>query len=279
MLKSNLCFPYPVLRPTSIDFKEGIIQSNINKKIIDDKYVFEVNISTNNPRVNEMLNVGDAIKAVYVESGALKYRKMFNISINDRIEIDCKEIYGKVELHPCIISNNFINNYYSADFNDDFKGLTINVNKGDLLGIGDVYEFDAILEKDILKNVSSIFAIEQANDDIMSFDYSGQQVIIYLPKEIKDNYLNLRELKKLYPLLNSIIVFPVLVKLIDICFEGDDSLDGYKWYITISNKLNQLVEDKVISTGDRDSYKIAQLLVPELQSKAIEELNNIVEEV
>ena len=42
MLKINLCFPYPVLRPTSIDFKEGIIQSNITKEIVDDKYIFHV---------------------------------------------------------------------------------------------------------------------------------------------------------------------------------------------------------------------------------------------
>lgn len=279
MLKSNLCFPYPVLRSTSIDFKEGIIQSNITKSIIDNKYVFEIKISTNNPRVNEMLNVGDAIRAVYIESGALKYRKMFNVNNNNIVEIECNEIYGKVEIQPCIISKNYISNYYSADFNDDFKGLIININKGDLLGIGDVYEFDALLEKDILKNVASIFVIDQSNDEFMNFDYVGDQVVINLPKEMKENYANLRELKKLYPLLNSVIVFPVLVKLVELYFDDDESLNEYKWYLTISKKIQELIDNKVINQNETDAYKIAQLLVPELQQKAIDEIGNIVEGV
>ena len=277
MLRNNLCFPYPVLRTTPIDFKEGILDTKIKKEIIDNNYVLTVDIDTKSHQISKCINDGLIIKAIFVESGALKYKKTFNVTNNNKVFIPCNEIYGKVEIQPCLICKQPINPYYSADFNDDFKGFEINLNKGDIIGIGDTYEFDALLEKDDIKNISSIFLIDESCDNYISYDIAGQQVVIYLPKEMKKDYELIRKIKDTYPILNSIIVFPILCELIKYCLNDEDY--DYKWYLVLNKKINELKEKKIISQSEDDPLKIAQIIVNSLQEKGLYALNKIIENI
>ncbi len=276
MLKNNLCYPYPVLRTTSIDFKESILENTIKKEIIDNNYVITVNIDTNNNQIMRYIKEKQVIKALFVESGALKYKKMFDVSENNIITIPCNQIYGKVELQACLICNQNINKYYNTDFNEDFQGFEISLKKGDLIGIGDIYEFDALLEKDNVQNITSIFLIEESHENFMSYDLGGNQVIIYLPKQLKNDYELIRKVKDTYPILNSIIVFPILSELVNFCLTEESDR---QWFLVLNKKINDLKEAKIISQYENDHFKIAQVIVDSLQEKGLFALNKIIENI
>ena len=276
MLKNNLCYPYPVLRTTSIDFKESILENTIKKEIIDNNYVITVNVDTNNNQITRYIKEKLVIKALFVESGALKYKKMFDVSENNIITIPCNQIYGKVELQACLICNQNINKYYNTDFNEDFQGFDISLKKGDLIGIGDIYEFDALLEKDNVQNITSIFLIEESHENFISYDLGGNQVIIYLPKQLKNDYELIRKVKDTYPILNSIIVFPILSELVNFCLTEESDR---QWFLVLNKKINDLKEAKIISQYENDHFKIAQVIVDSLQEKGLFALNKIIENI
>ncbi len=273
MLKNSLCYPYPILRTTSIDFKESILDTKISKEIIDNEYVLTVDVETNNNQITRFINEGFIIKALFVESGALKYKRMFNVTVDNKVRIPCDQIYGKVELQVCLICNQNIDTYYNTDFNEDFQGFNISLSKGDIIGLGDAYEFDALLEKDNIKNISSIFIINEAYENYMSYDISGDQVIIYLPKELKNEYETIRQMKDTYPILNSMIVFPVLCELVRYCL--NDETDS-QWYFVLKKKIHELIEAKIINKNENDHFKIAQIIVDSLHEKGLLALDQII---
>lgn len=278
MLKNNLCFPYPILRTESIDYKEGIISFDVEKNIVDNSYELITQFTTNNNTINTMIGAGYAKKYLLVESGALKYKKMFDITTNNRVVISSNDVYGKVEIQPCIVCNKHFNNFYSPDFYDEYKGIEINLKKGDIIGIGDVYEFDALLEKDVQNNVSSIFAIDEGTKDYIYYDDDGDQVVIYLPKNMKIDYQNNGLLTKTHSILNSIVVFPILVELVKKVIDGSDMYIENKWFITIKKKIDDLIDKNIISQNENDTYRISQYLVSSIQESALNDLRQIIDQ-
>lgn len=268
MLKSNLNYPYPMLRSESIDYRASVINSKINIETTNESYVLKVEITTNNENINNLLDKGIAKKGILIKSNAVWFRKFYFLSNDDEdIVINSKEIYGKVELLPCIISTEKIDDFFSDDFEDEYKYSKIKIEPGEFLGIGEEYCFDALLDSDIFKNTSSIFEMVSVDENNVSYDLNYDKIVIRIPKDMHQNYLNVaNSIVSPKSILNSIIVFPVLVSVLFEIKEmnsndDDEEFIDKKWYKTIMKTIESKKKENAITGLDNSGNIDNPLLV------------------
>lgn len=288
MLKSKLNYPYPMLRTESLDYKKSIISSKIEKRTTENSHILNVEITTNNEYINDLLSKGVAKKGILVKSNAVWYRKFFELNDKEEIILDAKDVYGNVDLLPCIVANERIDDFFSDDFTDAFKHVRITIEKGELIGVGKESNFDAILDSDIFKNTSSIFEFISTDQNVSSYDLEQDKIVIYIPKEIHQSYLSVaNSTASPKSVLNSILVFPVLVSVLfdmkEIDEVDDEFLKSKKWYITIIKTIEIKKQNNCIqgldSTGKIENpILVAQSLTNGLTLSSFIKLKDILEE-
>lgn len=284
MLKSNLNYPYPMLRSESVDYRTSVINSQIEITTLENSYQLDVEITTNNKNINDLLEEGKLCKGILVKSNAVWFRKFFVIT-DQPIIIDSKDIYGKVELLPCIVSNSKIENFFSDDFEEEYKYSNINIESGEFVALGEEYCFDALLDSDIFKNTSSIFELASTDQNHVYYDLDYDKIVIYIPKDMHQNYLNVaNSVVSPKSILNSIIVFPVLVSILFEIKELNDS-EYYvekKWYKTIMKTIETKKQNNAIvgldNSGNIDNpILVAQSLTNGLTNSSFVKLKEILE--
>ena len=282
MLKSNLCYPFPVLRNESIDYKQSTFIVEVNKEVNSTSHILNVNYIVNNEYIKDLIQNGFAKVGVIVKSSAVWYRKFFDITTNNKILIDAKEVYGRVYVLPCIVATKKIENFYNDDFEEEFKISTIEINAGEIIGVSEELVFDAILSNDIFKNTSSIFDIVSTKENYISYDLSQSKIVVMIPKSLHDKYRTIeRSSLKPAPILNSMIIFPVLVEVLEEMKTSFDELDeNCNWYKTIKKtidyKRNQGLMKGLDINGDiEDPYLVAQCLTNGLLLSSCDRLNDI----
>ena len=288
MLKSNLNYPYPMLRSESIDYRSSVINSKINIETTNESYKLNVEITTNDEYINNLLEKGIVKKGILVKSNAVWFRKFYLLS-NEDIIINSKDIYGKVELIPCIVATEKINNFFSDDFEEEYKYSNITIESGEFIALGEEYCFDALLDSDIFKNTSSIFEMVSVNENNVSYDLNYDKIVIRIPKNMHQNYLNVaNSIVSPKSILNSIIVFPVLVSVLfeikemNSNGEEDEEIIDKKWYKTIIKTIEFKKKNNVISGLDNSGnienpLLVAQSLTNGLTSSSFMKLKEILE--
>jgi hypothetical protein len=159
-----------MLKSEAIDYKVDCIKSDVKVNTLDKGYELEIEINTVNGNINRLLDEKKIKRGLYVRSGAVWFRKFFDLQNDNKLFIPSHEIYGKVELLPCNVAVDKIDVFYSNDFSNEFKDLKITINPGELVGIGEELCFDALLESDVLKNTSSIFVFNESDEKSISYD-------------------------------------------------------------------------------------------------------------
>ena len=282
MLKSNLCYPFPVLRNESIDYKSSTFDVKIDKNVDSTSHIFEINYDIRNTYIKELVNDGYAKVGLIVKSNAVWYRKFFDITNSNIVRIDAKEIYGRVYLLPCIIATKKIENFYSDDFDEEFKISNISVNAGEIIGISDEMVFDAILNNDIFKNSSSIFDIISTNENYISYDLTQSKIVVMIPKSLHDRYKSIeRSSQQPAPILNSMVIFPILVEALEEMKRASDDFDDTNsWCKTIKKTIEVKHKEGLMKgldiNGDIDDpYLVAQCLTNGLLLSSCDRLSDI----
>ena len=189
--------------------------------------------------------------AVEIQSPATWYRKLFPVKGNTPIRLEPASVHERVELTPCIIATTQIPGFTNDDFEEEYKGMTFDLNAGDVIAIGEIRTFDALYQDDIIKNGTSPVTIarsETAKD--ISCDFSGSLIEITLPADQHDRYLECGYKPEKYKALNAILSIPALVEAIgiianDVNYPNQPSgLESKAWYKTIVVNLKRAAENK-----------------------------------
>lgn len=162
----------------------------------------------------------------------------------------------ELKITPCIIANRDIPEFVNDDFEEEYQGMSFEINIGDIIGIGSRRTFDALYQNDIIKNGTSIVSI--ARSDVkkeITSDFTGNIIQITLPKDQYSDYMDCGYNKIKYKLLNAILIIPVLVEAIGIIANDErdsDETSGFEtksWYKTIVVNLKRYAE------SDENKYK------------------------
>jgi hypothetical protein len=166
-----------------------------------------------------------------------------------RFEIPATAIDGRVEVSSFILALDDLPRYSNTGFHADYGGLSFTVRKGDTLAVAPDQTFIAEKKTDPLRKIPSIFVVvpNEADDSpAMDIDTSGHKVVVKLSRANYEAYAFLKQAQPLHSNLNSMIVIPALIAVLEdvkragTTSDGLAELESRRWYSTLSRRLKDL---------------------------------------
>lgn len=240
-------YPHPVLSSFSDDIVGSTIQSTIVVRGTKSAYTFDVTVKTSNRDLQKLISERAAQYAVHVECATTRYRSIFS-SDEERFsfEIPSTLIDGRVELCTFTLAKSSLPKYRNHGFHRDYGTLTFFVNRGDTLAVAADQIFSADKDIDPLKRIPSIFSIvpnEAEDPPQIDINMSGQKIVIALARNNYKAYAFLRQSQPMHPVLNSMIIIPSLVAVLEemrrVNGNPDElaTLESRRWYRALARRL------------------------------------------
>ena len=259
-LKADL-FPYPVLSNDTDDFLVGSFSANITQKQVSPTNIqLSFNFVLDNKEIQELIENEKAKIAIHLEGKGSSFRKLIVLEKDEmfkEVVLDAQDVPKTIFANMVIVATNQIVNYTNSGFNKEFYGegfVVPYIKKGALLAFDTMAEIDIIFSK---------IRVTRTDEQYMYFDFDRNVILINLPKDSYDAYINLSKAnKQTQNLLITTIILPALMNAIEKVQKeeiGDNSLD---WYYSLSKLLEQngLSVDDLI-TSNKDSMIVAQQLL------------------
>lgn len=277
-------YPYPVLAYFLDDYKDKHafdVKITQVKDGFDTKLVFEATLTN-----KELLGLVRSRKASFVyhlECSQTGFRKVIR---TDKFSLPYvlsnHEVKNIVQICPFIVATKDITSYSSTDFDDDYKGMTFDIEEGCILAVGQQVDADVSDSIDDLANTPSIFSIVQNTDETikeMKVDGNGDKIVIQLPFNDYYSYKSLSQNPKFEPLLNALTIVPALVFAIEEMKRWDSEEMNRReidcgWFRSIKHVLSKEFNCDVESgLSGMDSMELAQKLIGSPLPSAFAELS------
>ena len=281
-IKAKL-YPYPVLAPT---FNNDYVESNFNIEITTQCSPNEVVVNftpiLSNKGIKMLINEKKAGFVVHIECGLTSYRKLINIDeVGYTFKIPADKIEGVIYFCPFIIALQNINGYTNEKFNKDYIDLSFDLEKGNILAVGQEVSLMVEKENDDLSNVPSIFAVTEIKDKDrveIVIDNTGNKINIQLPEEEFNQFKIAMNNPATKSIIHSMIIIPALMK----CFED---LKNPELFIQYSDKRwARALKKAVIKLGLNfdceslegiNSFEVAQKIMDNTICRGIADIQNI----
>lgn len=277
-------YPYPVLAYFLDDYKDKHafdVKITQVKDGFNTKLVFEATLTN-----KELLGLVRSRKALFVchlECSQTGFRK---VTRTDRFSLSYvlsnREVKNIVQICPFIVATEDITSYSSTDFDDDYKGMTFDIEEGCVLAVGQQVDADVSDSIDDLANTPSIFSIVQNTDEAiqeMKVDGNGDKIVIQLPFNDYYSYKSLSQNPKFEPVLNALTIVPALVFVIEEMKQWNrEEMNSREincgWFRSIKHVLSKEFNCDVESgLSDMDSMELAQKLIGSPLPSAFAELS------
>lgn len=278
-------YPYPVLAYFLDDYKDKHafdVKITQVKDGFNTKLVFEATLTN-----KELLGLVRSRKALFVchlECSQTGFRKVIR---TDRFSLSYvlsnREVKNIVQICPFIVATEDITSYSSTDFDDDYKGMTFDIEEGCVLAVGQQVDADVSDSIDDLANTPSIFSIVQNTDEAiqeMKVDGNGDKIVIQLPFNDYYSYKSLSQNPKFEPVLNALTIVPALVFVIEEMKQWNrEEMNSREincgWFRSIKHVLSKEFNCDVESgLSDMDSMELAQKLIGSPLPSAFAELSS-----
>ncbi|MBE2973414.1 hypothetical protein [Priestia megaterium] len=265
-------YPYPVLRVNNDDFQSSSFNCSLQEgKLSDEKFNFKINFLLNNKDLQKLINESKAFFGIHIECQRTRLRKVFKSTENyyefSLKKTDCRE---KIEIRTFVIANSTINNYSSGNFNEDYEGVSFQVEKGSRLAVGTPYDIK-IEENDQYDLDDPLFVIKnnrQLNAPALQVNSENEVVIVYLSQE---NFSICTGLVNIYgDFIASSIGIPVITYLVEKL--KDEENNDKRWAKVLRNKIEEL------KLGDEESIVIANSILKDPLTKGINFMKYIKEQ-
>jgi hypothetical protein len=256
-------FPYPVLRPSSDDYKDCEFQ--VTPEFIIEQDATEIGVKITYALSSE--EIMDEIKkanAEYVSIVSCRdtyFRTILATSEQTQeARFDIGLLRGEVRVEPYVVVRKEIQSFIAQDINPEFGAGPFRFSAGDILAQDDAQIF--YVDRDLFKSVTSVFDLVKS-ESLSGFEwtigYSSDHVQIAVGPNVKEKIDNARnDPKNKAVLFNSILfaaVMQAIQKLKDTVESGD--YDDYKWAQIIKRQLHNKGYDMMA----HDAYLLAERLL------------------
>ena len=246
MIIRDRSYPHPVLAP----FKDDVTPNNFAFVVVEshdaDNYYLDINFDYENSTLTSLIEGGNAIHSVHLECKRNFYREIFSFSKKtERITIRASELVGRVEVSGFIKAQNSIADYQIQGSHPDYGSATFHISPGDVLAVSTSQVFDAYVDYDPLRRISSILNIlrsEDLEEGPMKLDTTVDLIIATLSQKDYDRYTDLKADPKLGPLLANQVVVPALLEAVhEIQGTSEDEFEvemTKRWFRSVYKKLD-----------------------------------------
>lgn len=263
--------PHPLLCPLGDDVIPNQFDLELRIECDRENWYLDAEIIHTNGSVAAFVENGDAAYAVHFECRSTFHRSLHTFKSNRaRIAVPAGQLRGKVEVCAFTVSTKEIRAYSVSGCHADYGNRTFKVGRGEIIAASRSMHFDAFLDYDPIKKISSILNIERSEDvnvtrcDI-SFDDS-KKIVMTLPQEDFDLYRDLRADPGLQSLIAASVVFPAVLEALHYLRDlHDDQLEDEKltkiWVRSILRKLEELGCDLRSDSDNSDCFAFAQVIL------------------
>ena len=239
-------FPYPVLAYFSDDYVNSTFDSLVESSIDGYNLRLDFTATLKNKQLQELIEAEKAAFVLHLECAQTGYRKVVqSFSKIANVEISYKDVRGRLEICPFIVSLTNIENYQNENFHSDYAGMTFNIEVGSVMAVGRQNVANVEKEIDDLSQVPSVFSIIKSldpNQTFMNVDISNKKILIELPEKDHGYFALINKVPALQAALNSMVVVPALVYVFEEIknTKWEDRFtdyDGLTWYRSIRKVL------------------------------------------
>jgi hypothetical protein len=242
MRLSHRSFPYPVVG-NGDDVVDAAFQAAMS--VHDDRvnYYINVKVQCSSSTISKLVKKGDAVYVLHVECGNTLYRSATEFTEDEReFMIPGEYLNSTVEVNVVAQAKKDIPKYKVDNAHADYGDATFAVSAGDILAVSEGFTFDADINFDMLRSMSSIMQIRERDDPEdapMEVDLSEEKITIYLSHVDFENYKIIRAHPVLSASLIATLVLPALVEALT-AMKGDPSVvEDTRWYRCLTRRIEQ----------------------------------------
>lgn len=277
---NDVSFPHPVLGVgDAVKSKFGFNPvPDITSTV--DTYSIVVNCEHDNADLSALVNSGQAEFLCEATCSNTLYREIFTGNSSEiKFEIPKKQVKGKVFFTCVLVAKSPIANYQNSKSHPDYNGYSFEIDNGDVLAFFGEFNFNADINYEKLKAVSSFMEVVENKDQnaiYTNVDLNKSKIEIQLPSEDYKLFASdsISKEPKFAPVFHSSIVLNALLMAL-YNFESHKDL---LWAMAIDYRLKNEKPFANISIEEKENIpEIAQRLLGNPFRRLISELNVIVE--
>lgn len=222
-------YTHPVLAEGRDDYKTCTFAAQIEHLIIAGNLILNVTFRTDCTEMERLIAEGDATYILHAECAATICREIFTSAAeNFTCTIPTDRLKNHVDCMAIIALTRDVENFSCADWNDDFNGLTFDLQKGSVLAYQNFQPLPIPDDQNIFKNVTSIFSVYRraAEGEPFEVDLSQDKIKIGLCNGDYQLYRRYCSRPDMQPILNAMIILPALVYV----FEELKTADAFEIY-------------------------------------------------
>ena len=260
-------YPYPILSDAADDYKDSQFVFEVQKKLGIHEIILEISMKLENEGLAELVRTDRTEYVVHIECPYTSYREAIKFQDTEYVrKIPEKNLNGKVSVCAFLVAKVNLKNYFNQDWNEVYKGLSFDLERGSILAIGGQYDLHVMKEMENLVRVPSVFTICRSAADSreeMKIDIADHKIAITLNSESFQNYKILAAMPGFQSVLHSMLIFPALLYVFEtLTREGTEDFESRRWFRVIEKILKKdditLNEDTLNTIP---SYELAQKLL------------------
>ena len=243
MKLSQRAFPHPVVGNAD-DVLEAAFQAPITVLHDGVNYYLSVDIQCSSQTIMGLIEKGDAAYVLHVECSNTLYRNAFEFTESKKeLMIPGENLNATVEVNVFVRAKRDIANYTVENSHSDYGETAFSISAGDALAIAEGMTFDADIDFDALRSVSSIMQIRQhpADGDMpMEVDFNDEKITILLSAHDFENYKILKAAKPLCATVVATLVLPALMEALRMLREDHSEYESLRWCRCLKRRVEHL---------------------------------------
>ena len=272
-------YPHPVLSSVSDDYKTSITFSCDVKKGIRE-LVFTMDSQIDDKGILDLITNGKAEYAYHIECPLTSFRLMIRseIPLVTR-HIPERDLNGQVAVCCFVVAKEDLVGYSNPNFNSDYAGLSFDIDRGSILGIGGQCNITVTKEIDDLAKIPSIFSICRSADDSdesMKINVDSDKIAIILNSTNFQSYKVMISMPTMISVFHSMIIMPALIYVFEMLRrEGVDEYSNRRWCQGIRKALERSdVQLSAETLENIPSFELAQKILDLPVNRALRDISS-----
>lgn len=283
----NRLFTYPVLNEFDNGYNDCVFNVEFGNEMIGiDTLRLKFNIGNTSQSLLQLIHDGKAEYLFHLENSSTAFRiAKKSIATREQIDIPISKLNGTLETVVFVVAKEDLNDYYSEEFDPAYEGTSFNISKGSILAYQNLNDLEIEKDPEDFRTFNSIFVIKKILSDVdlpLNIKLEGDKIIIELSSSVYDNYIKCNGLLANKFLLNSLVILPTLIYVIEELRQEDgvEMYEKYKWFKSLEYSFSKRGIDlrDELNGVEKNSLQLAQEMMELPLGKAINQLDTLCEQ-
>lgn len=262
-------FPYPVLRPSSDDYKEVEFQVMVEFAISDKKVTANILFANSCDEISDEIETGNAAYVCVISCRDTYIQRVVETSERSVcLDFESGKLRGEVRVDPYVVVKENIVDYTCPNINLEFGPGPFSFQAGDVLAQDETQVF--YIDREVFKSITSVFDLvkkDNLTEGLWTINFDDDHIRIEVSPKLKESIDDARNDNKNRVILKNSIYFAAVMQAVQKLQDKEESFEDRKWAKVFAHQAH----NRGIDLENHDAYLVAQQLMqlPALQLDAL----------